>query len=104
MKTDRDGEKDEEPVDFEVSKPTSLVPFDPLQRYLHTFPNLILTNFLEFRLYRNGTLIDKVMIGRPFVLHQLQTVPPVEHEAEFLTLLEKFFCFFSSLKFMMPNR
>ena len=24
-----------------------------LKRYLHTFPNLILTNFLEFRLYRN---------------------------------------------------
>ena len=66
---------------------------EQLQRYLHTFPNLILTNFLEFRLYRNGTLIDKVMIGRSFVLHQLQTVPPVEHEAEFLSLLEKFFAF-----------
>ena len=28
---------------------------DQLKRYLHTFPNLILTNFFEFRLYRNGT-------------------------------------------------
>ncbi len=61
---------------------------EQLQRYRHTFPNLILTNFLEFRLYRAGTLIDKVQIGRPFVLHQLHTVPPVEHEAEFLALLE----------------
>jgi hypothetical protein len=50
---------------------------EQLQRYLHTFPNLILTNFLEFRLYRDGILVDKVQIGRPFVLHHLQTVPPV---------------------------
>src|SRR3989304_4319416 len=38
---------------------------EQLKRYLHTFPNLILTNFLEFRLYRNGLLIDKALIGRP---------------------------------------
>lgn len=29
-----------------------------LKRYLHTFPNLILTNFLEFRLYRGGELTE----------------------------------------------
>ena len=29
---------------------------DQLKRYLHIFPNLILTNFFEFRLYRNGNL------------------------------------------------
>ncbi len=33
-----------------------------LKRYLHTFPNIILANFFEFRLYRNGTLIDSVQI------------------------------------------
>ncbi len=27
-----------------------------LKRYRHTFPNLLLTNFFEFRLYRNGAL------------------------------------------------
>jgi hypothetical protein len=64
-----------------------------LKRYLHTFPNLILTNFFEFRLYRDGALVDKVLIGRPFVAHQLKTVPPVEKGAEFLKLLEKFFSF-----------
>ncbi len=26
---------------------------EQLKRYLHTFPNLILTNFVGFRLYRN---------------------------------------------------
>src|SRR3989339_2042731 len=64
-----------------------------LKRYLKTFPNLILTNFLEFRLYRNGELIDKALIGRPFVLHKLKTPPPVEMEPDFLNLLEKFFSF-----------
>ena len=64
-----------------------------LKRYRHTFPNLILTNFFEFRLYRNGTLIDKVLIGRPFIIHKLKTIPPVEKESDFLKLLEKFFSF-----------
>ncbi|MBI5874258.1 MAG: DNA methyltransferase, partial [Deltaproteobacteria bacterium] len=66
---------------------------EQLKRYLHTFPNLILTNFFEFRLYRNGALIDKVLIGRPYVAHKLKTVPPVEKEDDFLKLLEKFFSF-----------
>ncbi|MFH1703247.1 MAG: type ISP restriction/modification enzyme, partial [Nitrospirota bacterium] len=64
-----------------------------LKRYLHTFPNLILTNFLEFRLYRNGLLIDKALIGRPIILHKLKTTPPVEKEKELLQLFEKFFSF-----------
>ena len=71
---------------------------DQLKRYLKTFPNLILTNFVEFRLYRNGDLIDKVRIGRPFFMHTLKTVPPVENEPDFFKLLEKFF-FFSLPKF-----
>ncbi len=66
---------------------------DQLKRYLKTFPNLILTNFLEFRLYRNGELIDKALIGRPFVMQKLKTVPPAEKESDFLQLLEKFFSF-----------
>jgi predicted helicase len=66
---------------------------EQLKRYRHTFPNLILTNFFEFRLYRNGTLIDKVLIGRPFIVYKLKTIPPVERKADFLKLLEKFFSF-----------
>jgi type I restriction-modification system DNA methylase subunit len=64
-----------------------------LKRYLHTFPNLILTNFLEFRLYRDGELTDKVLIGRPVILNKLKTAPPVEKEKELLQLFEKFFSF-----------
>lgn len=66
---------------------------DQLKRYLKTFPNLILTNFFEFRLYREGKLVSKVQIGRPYVIHKLGTVPPVEKEQEFFNLLEQFFSF-----------
>ena len=66
---------------------------DQLKRYLHIFPNLILTNFFEFRLYRDGSLIDKVSISRPFLLHKLKTTPLVENETNFLKLLERFFSF-----------
>ncbi len=67
---------------------------DQLKRYRQTFPNLILTNFFEFRLYRDGQLVDRVLAARPFVLHQLRAVPPVEKGDELLNLLEQF-CSFS---------
>ncbi len=66
---------------------------DQLKRYLHTFPNLILTNFFQFRLYRNGELIDTVQIARPFTVYKLKAVPQVEKGKEFLALLEKYFAF-----------
>jgi len=66
---------------------------EQLKRYLHTFPNVILTNFFEFRLYRNGVRTDKVLIGRPYVVHKLKSTPPLEKEPEFLQLMEKFFSF-----------
>lgn len=66
---------------------------EQLRRYRGTFPNLILTNFLEFRLYRNGDLIDAVQIGRPFLVHELKVMPPLENKEGLLKLLEKFFAF-----------
>lgn len=66
---------------------------EQLKRYLGIFPNLILTNFHEFRLYRNGDLIDQVLIARPVIGRKLKVVPPVEREEKFLQLLEKFFSF-----------
>lgn len=64
-----------------------------IKRYLETFPNLILTNFFEFRLYRDGKLINKVAIGRPFIIYKLKTVPPIENQEKFLQLLDHFFSF-----------
>jgi len=66
---------------------------EQLTRYRTTFPNLLLTNFLEFRLYRNGELVKHVQIGRPYVLQQLKTAPPIENEEEFFQLLDQFFGF-----------
>ncbi|MDI6809065.1 MAG: N-6 DNA methylase [Candidatus Eisenbacteria bacterium] len=66
---------------------------EQLKRYLCTFPNLILTNFLEFRLYRNGVVTEKVLAARPVILHKLKMTPPVEKESELLQLFEKFFSF-----------
>ena len=65
---------------------------DQLKRYRHTFPNLILTNFFEFRLYRNGEMQDDVFSARPFAL-QLGVVPPVEKGSELISLLQRFFSF-----------
>ncbi|MBU0764299.1 MAG: DNA methyltransferase, partial [Bacteroidetes bacterium] len=64
-----------------------------LKRYLSTFPNIILTNFYEFRLYPEGELIRKVSIGRPALAKKLKTAPPVENETGFNDLFNTFFSF-----------
>lgn len=64
---------------------------EQLKRYRGTFPNVILTDFFEFRLYKDGELVDKVSIGRPFVAKKLGETPPAENEEAFLELLENFF-------------
>lgn len=68
---------------------------DQLQRYLSTFPNVILTNFYEFRLYRDGELIEKVTIGRSFITTKLQTTPPLENKEQIIKLFDLFFSFSS---------
>src|SRR4030042_2022058 len=72
---------------------------EQLKRYIKTFPNLILTNFYEFRLYRNGQRVDNVLLARPYIPAKLKTIPPAEHIMEFLALLEKFFQFSLPTKF-----
>lgn len=62
---------------------------EQLGRYRSTFPNVILTNFLEFRLYRDGELTDKVTIGEPQLLKKIGTAPLKNQEA-FEALLDKF--------------
>ncbi|MCK4256152.1 DNA methyltransferase, partial [candidate division WOR-3 bacterium] len=72
-----------------------------LKRYQDSLPNLILTNFLEFRLYRQfkeknrivSKLISKVEVGRQHTLQSL-SLPPIPEKLEsFYELLEKFFSF-----------
>ena len=70
---------------------------EQLQRYRATFPNLILTNFLEFRLYRNGECVQTVQVGRPLILNAVRTTPPLENQDELYALLD---CF---LDFALPQ-
>jgi hypothetical protein len=66
---------------------------EQLERYCSTFPNVILTNFYEFRLYRNNERIKQVMIGRAAIAKKLKTTPPVENIEKFKELLDLFFSF-----------
>jgi len=66
---------------------------EQLKRYLSTFPNVILTNFYEFRLYRDGQRIAQVMIGRPVIAKKLKTTPPLENVDQFKELFDLFFSF-----------
>ncbi len=66
---------------------------EQLKRYLTTFPNLILTNFYEFRLYQHGQFIDSVTIASPINATQMQITPPVSHVDELATLLDRYFSF-----------
>ena len=66
---------------------------EQLKRYRESLPNLVLTNFLEFRLYRNGNPIDKVEVGRQSTLLSLKYPPAPEKLDLFFGLLEKFFSF-----------
>jgi predicted helicase len=71
---------------------------EQLKRYISTFPNLILTNFYEFRLYRDGRRVDTVQLARPYLPSKSQVVPPAERAMGFSALLEKF------LQFSLPTR
>jgi hypothetical protein len=71
---------------------------EQLQRYLATFPNVLLTNFYEFRLYRDGKLINNVQIARSVISKKLKTPPPVEKADEFNTLIDQFLSFSFSKK------
>ena len=66
---------------------------EQLERYRSTFPNVILTNFLEFRLYRYGERILTVQAGRPFLLNTLRSVPPLENQNELQALFDRFLGF-----------
>jgi hypothetical protein len=66
---------------------------EQLGRYRNTFPNVILTNFYEFRLYRDGVLIKTASIARPVIAKKLSVAPPLENEDKFNDLFNAFFSF-----------
>ena len=83
---------------IEAKKPTEekldeVEDSEQLRRYRGTFPNLILTNFLEFRLYRNGEMVESVLAGRPYVLNRLRKAPPIQKQDALWGLLDRFLGF-----------
>lgn len=66
---------------------------DQLKRYLHTFPNVILTDFYEFRFYRDGQRLIRSVAGQSFVPGTLKCPSPVKDAEALFQLLEKFFAF-----------
>jgi type I restriction-modification system DNA methylase subunit len=71
---------------------------EQMQRYCTTFPNLILTNFYELRLYRGGNPeerpepVARVEIANLFAL-RLETPPILQREPELAALLDLFLDF-----------
>ncbi|WKZ68862.1 MAG: N-6 DNA methylase [Melioribacteraceae bacterium] len=63
---------------------------EQLERYISTFPNVMLTNFTEFRFYRDGKFIDKVEIAHSKNITKLGAVPPELNEDKFFELLNNF--------------
>ena len=83
---------------IEAKKPTEerldlIEDSEQLKRYRSTFPNLILTNFLEFRLYRNGQREQTVLAARPLVLNRLRLTPTIEKPDELYALLDRYLDF-----------
>jgi type I restriction-modification system DNA methylase subunit len=66
---------------------------EQLQRYRATFPNLLLTDFYEFRLYRQGECLKQVRIGRWQIARRAGARPPTENIDPFRQLIAHFFGF-----------
>ncbi|MCU0286879.1 MAG: N-6 DNA methylase [Acidobacteria bacterium] len=66
---------------------------EQIKRYITVFPNFILTNFLEFRFYREGLFIGRAAIARQHTMVELRAKPVLENQDLFRELLEKFFSF-----------
>lgn len=66
---------------------------EQLDRYRSAFPNLILTDFCEFRLYRDGDCVLRSRAARSYDLTEQAEPPAVEEGEETAELLERFFGF-----------
>ncbi len=65
---------------------------EQIQRYRTAFPSLIVTNFLEFRRYRNGEFVEKVELCSPAALHGLKAPIPENVDA-FYAFIREFYSF-----------
>jgi len=66
---------------------------EQVKRYRTTFKNLVLTDFLEFRLYRDGFPVHRVRIADQKIIYGLKRSPLVQNAEAFESLANKFFSF-----------
>ncbi|ELY37419.1 hypothetical protein [Haloferax volcanii] len=66
---------------------------EQLTRYRDTFENVILTNFVEFRLYRNGEQVAEAEIADPPEIPRFGDAPDAINTDDLDSLLERFFSF-----------
>ncbi|WP_233565478.1 type ISP restriction/modification enzyme [Halorubrum sp. Atlit-26R] len=66
---------------------------EQLTRYRNTFENVILTNFVEFRLYRNGEQVAEAEIADPAEIPRFGDAPNAVNTDDLETLFEQFFSF-----------
>lgn len=66
---------------------------EQFSRYSATFPNFIVTNFIEFRLYKTGSRVGEARISKLKTIYDSRGTVPVEGENDFVILMEKFFSF-----------
>jgi type I restriction-modification system DNA methylase subunit len=82
---------------IETKKPTvdldDIENNEQIKRYRATFPNFILTNFLEFRSYHNGEAIGRTVIGRQHTLVKLGAKPVAENAEDLKNIFERFFSY-----------
>lgn len=62
---------------------------EQIKRYSKEYPKLMVTNFIEFRLYENGSQTDSVIITQP-ITFKIKN-PVLCNEGKFRGLLERFF-------------
>lgn len=74
---------------------------DQLRRYRATFPNLLLTNFLEFRLYRNGQRVGAASLTAEPNLSRCPKVSPYAAKRVW-ELLDQFMAFAASRELTAP--
>ncbi|MGQ9706743.1 MAG: type ISP restriction/modification enzyme [bacterium] len=66
---------------------------EQLERYREGYPNLILTNFLEFRLYRNGECFKQIKIADYGMVNKIPEHPIIQNRNSFIEILNLFFDF-----------
>lgn len=60
-----------------------------IDKYRKEYPKLVVTNFIEFRLYEEGKLVDSVVISQPVTV-KIGT-PALDNEGKATGLFERFF-------------